>query len=116
MQTAIAAGGFSSAGSADFAANPHTATWYLSGEPEIDKYYVRKVARNCNGGLNCLQAKVPADKAAVCAGKIATDAPVPIAFRQYAEPATRIDPAVAKLLYERAIVFRPKWRLVPELR
>jgi hypothetical protein len=102
------AAGFSSAGSADFASNPQTATSYLSGEPGINKYYVWKVARNCNGGLNCVQAKVSADNAAVCAGKIATDAPVPIAFRQYAEPATRIDPAYAKLLYERVIVFRPK--------
>jgi hypothetical protein len=66
-----------------------------------------RVARNCNGGLNCVEAKAPADKAVVCAGKIATDAPIPIAFRQYAEPVTRIDPADAKLIYEHVTVFRP---------
>ncbi len=40
--------------------------------------------------------------------KIAPDAPVRIAFRQYAEPATGVGPADAELLYDRVIVFRPK--------
>lgn len=37
-------------------------------------------------------------------GRIATDAPVQIGFRQCVEPAT----ADAELLYEGVIVFRPK--------
>ena len=40
--------------------------------------------------------------------KIAPDAPVRIGFRQYAEPATRVGPADAELLYDRVIVFRSK--------
>lgn len=102
--------GVADASSADFAATPYTASAYLSGEPGIDKFYVWKVARNCNGEPACMEAKVPADKADVCTvtGRIATDAPVQIGFRQYAEPGTGIGPADPELLYERVIVFRPK--------
>jgi hypothetical protein len=90
---------------ADFAALPHTASSYLPGELGIDKFYVWKVARNCNGEPGCLEAKSiePA-----CQDKVAADAPVRLAFRQYAEPATRIGPADAELLYDRVIVFRPR--------
>jgi hypothetical protein len=106
--------GVSSADSADFAANPYTASSYLAGEPGIDKFYAWKVARNCNKEPGCLEAKPlrPQDIAACVPNtgppKIAPDAPVRIAFRQYAEPATRVGPADAELLYERVIVFRAK--------
>jgi hypothetical protein len=102
------AAGITSADSADFAANPGTATSFLPGEPGIDKFYVWKVARNCNGQPACLEAKLPAQWAGVCAGKIADDAQVRIAFRQYMEPATGVGPAEAELLFDRAIVFRPR--------
>lgn len=102
------AAGISSADSADFAANPDTASSYLPGEPGIGKFYAWKVARNCNGEPACLEARVPARWANVCAPKIAPDAPVRIAFRQYVEPATKVGPADAEMLYDRAIVFRPK--------
>jgi len=100
--------GVSGANSADFAAYPFTASPYLPGEPEAGKFYVWKVARNCNGEPGCMEAKLPADKAEVCTGKIAPDAPVRIAFRQYAEPTTKIGPADEELIYDRVIVFRPK--------
>jgi hypothetical protein len=108
------AAGVSDVTSADLAATPHTANWYLPGEPGIDKFYVWKVARNCNQEPGCMEAKVlrPEHIAACQPGsgtwKIAPDAPVRIGFRQYAEPATRIGPADAELLYDRVIVFRPK--------
>jgi hypothetical protein len=108
------AAGVSSADSGDFAAYPGTASFYLPGEPGIDKFYVWKVARNCNGERGCIDARLvrPQDIAA-CApdngpAKIAPDAPVRIAFRQYAEPSTKVGPADTELLYERVIVFRPK--------
>jgi hypothetical protein len=98
----------------DFASTPHTASSYLPGEPGIDKFYVWKVARNCNGEAACIEARLqrPQDIAACVPGtgpaKIAPDAPVRIAFRQYAEPATKVGPADTELLYDRVIVFRPK--------
>ena len=107
--------GVSGADSADFAAHPHTATSYLPGQPGIDRFYVWKVARNCNGEPGCAEAKLlrPQHIAACVPSsgppKIAPDAPVRIAFRQYAEPATRIGPADAELIYDRVIVFRPKY-------
>lgn len=102
------AAGITSADSADFAANPGTATSFLPAEPGIEKFYVWKVARNCNGQPACLEAKLPPRWAGVCSTKIADDAPVRIAFRQYVEPATGVGPADAELLYDRVIVFRPK--------
>jgi hypothetical protein len=102
------AAGISSADSADFAVNPGTATAFLPGEPDIEKFYVWKVARNCYGQPACLEAKLPPQWAGVCAGKIAADAPVRIAFRQYLEPSTGVGPSEIELLFDRAIVFRPK--------
>ncbi|HWR52210.1 MAG TPA: hypothetical protein VN428_13955 [Bryobacteraceae bacterium] len=102
------AAGISSADSADFAASPDTASSYLPGEPGIGKFYAWKVARDCNGEPACLEARVPARWATACAPKIAPDAPVRIAFRQYVEPATKVGPADAEMLYDRVIVFRPK--------
>jgi hypothetical protein len=101
------AAGISSADSADFATNPHTASYYLPGAPGIEKFYVWKVARNCNGEPACMEAKVPASKA-VCLQKITPTALVRIGFRQYAEPATKVGPTEAELLYDRVIVFRRK--------
>ena len=102
------AAGVSSADSADFAKNPHTASSYVPGEPGIDKFYVWKVARNCNGEPGCMEAKIDPGHVTVCAPKIAADAKVRIGFRQYVEPATRIGPADAELIYDGVIVFRPK--------
>lgn len=108
------AAGVSGADSSDFAANPGTASSYLPGAPGIDKFYVWKVARNCNGEPACTEAKLLRPQhVAACAPdglppKIAPDAPVRLVFRQYAEPATKVGPADTELLYERVIVFRAK--------
>jgi hypothetical protein len=103
------AAGVSDANSEDFASNPRTANPYLHGEPEIDKFYVWKVARNCYGDRACLEAKLlRPEHISACGTKIAADAPVRVGFRQYAEPATQVGPADAELLYDRVIVFRPK--------
>lgn len=103
------AAGVSDVNSGDFATTPRTASSYLPGETGIDKFYVWKVARNCNGEPACLEAKLlRPEHIAACSTKIAADAPVRIGFRQYAEPATRVGPADSELLYERVIVFRPK--------
>lgn len=101
--------GVSDVNSGDFAKNPHTASAYLPGETGIDKFYVWKVARNCNGAPACLEARLlRPEHIANCGSKIPADAPVRIGFRQYVEPATRVGPADAELLYDRVIVFRPK--------
>ncbi len=107
------AAGVADANSADFASNPGTASSYLPGAPGIEKFYVWKVARNCNGEPGCMEAKVDAAHVAACAPpggipKIAPDAPVRIGLRQYLEPATKTGPADAELLYDRVIVFRAK--------
>lgn len=103
------AAGVSSVDSSDFAANPHTASYYLPGAAGIDKFYVWKVARNCNGEPACMEAKVPVGKELCLTNmKIAPNAPVRIGMRQYAEPATRVGPTETELLYDRVIVFRRK--------
>jgi hypothetical protein len=102
------AAGVSNADSSSFASFPHTASAYLPGGAGIEKFYVWRVARNCDGALDCLEAKVPADKAAACEGKIAANARARVGFRQYAEPATKTGPAEAELVYDRVILFRPK--------
>jgi hypothetical protein len=108
--------GVSDVNSADFAANPHTAGSYVPGEPGIEKFYVWKVARNCNGEPACMEARLLRPEHIAQCGtasppnlpKIAADAPVRIGFRQYAEPTTGVGPTEAELLYDRVIVFRPK--------
>lgn len=101
--------GVSDVNSGDFAKNPGTASVYLPGEPGIDKFYVWKVARHCNGEPACLDARLlRPEHIAACGTKIAPDAAVRIGFRQYMEPATRVGPADAELLYDHAIVFLPK--------
>ena len=77
--------------------------------PGIEKFYAWKIARNCNKDPTCLEAKLtPPVWDVVCAGKIAPDAPVRLAFRQYMEPATKVGPTEAELIFDRVIVFRPK--------
>jgi hypothetical protein len=103
------AAGVSDVNSGDFAKTPRTANSFLPGEPGIEKFYVWKVARNCHGEAACLDARLlRPEHIANCGTKIAADAPVRIGFRQYAEPATRVGPADAELIYDRVIVFRPK--------
>jgi len=97
--------GVASADSADFAESPHTANPYLPGERAADKFYVWQVRRDCTGYSNCLEAK---SLESACEKKVAADAPVRIAFRAYAEPATRVGPADAELIYDRVIVFTPR--------
>jgi hypothetical protein len=103
------AAGVSDVNSGDFAKTPNSANSYAPGEPGIEKFYVWKVARNCNGEPGCLEAKLlRPEHIASCSTKIVANAPVRIGFRQYAEPATKVGPADAELLYDRVIVFRPK--------
>ncbi|HVN77020.1 MAG TPA: hypothetical protein VMT19_11930 [Thermoanaerobaculaceae bacterium] len=97
--------GVASADSADFAGFPHTANPYLPGDTAADKFYVWQVRRDCTGFSACLEAK---SLEPTCEGKVAADAPVRVGFRAYAEPATRVGPADAELVYDRVIVFRTK--------
>ena len=90
------------------AVNPHIVDLSMPPVPGIEKFYTWKIARNCNGELACLEAKVDANHVAACGNKIAANAPVRVGFRQYAEPATKVGPADAEMLYDRVIVFRPK--------
>lgn len=100
--------GVADATTTDFAVTPRIADLYPPSAPGIDKFYVWKVARNCNGEKACLEAKIDPAHADVCGARIPVTSPVRIGFRQYAEPATRVGPADAEMLYDRVIVFRRK--------
>ena len=97
--------GVATADSADFAASPHSAAPFLPGDPAADTFYVWQVRRDCTGVSNCLEAK---SLEPACERKVGADAPVRLGFRAYAEPATRVGPADAELVYDRVIVFTPK--------
>ena len=71
------AAGVSDANSGDWAKTPDSATSYAPGEPGIEKFYVWKVARNCNGEPTCLEARLlRPEHIANCSTKIAANAPV----------------------------------------
>jgi len=73
---------------------------YLPGNPLAKYLYVCKFARNCNSEKTCVE--VPTGPKAHGVG---LDEPAYIAFRAYMEPATKVGPAYAELLYDRVIKF-----------
>ncbi len=100
----IITAGIQTVDSGTFAKLPGTATAYLPSEPDASKFYVWKVARNCNGDPHCMEAKPPS----VCTGLMSAEPLVRVFFRAYAEPATQVGPPESELLYDRVIVFSPK--------
>ncbi len=80
-----------------------TAEKYLPGNPNAKYLYVYKIARNCNGDLNCFE--VPTGPRAY---GIALDQPLYIAWRSYLEKASKTGPSYSEIVYDRAIKFDPK--------
>ncbi|OGN92376.1 MAG: hypothetical protein A2Z75_04935, partial [Chloroflexi bacterium RBG_13_50_10] len=73
---------------------------FLPGNPLAKYLYVCKFARNCGSEKNCVA--VPTGPKAHGVG---LDEPAFIGFRAYMEPATKVGPAYAELLYDRVIKF-----------
>jgi hypothetical protein len=80
-----------------------TAEAYLPDNPNAKYLYVYKIARNCNGDLNCFE--VPTGPGAY---GIALDQPLMIFWRMYLEKATKTGPSYSEIVYDRAIKFDPK--------
>ncbi|MFP5212504.1 MAG: hypothetical protein ACLGPL_03920 [Acidobacteriota bacterium] len=78
-----------------------TAWDYISGI-NANKLYAYKVARNCNGEAHCLEVKTGS-----CPDGVPLDAKLFVGFRQYVEPATKVGPSPAEILYDRVIKFEP---------
>jgi hypothetical protein len=79
-----------------------TANDWLKGNPEADKLYVWKFARDCKGDTHC--TTVTSD----CA-RVDLNLPKPnlwIGWRAYLEPSTKVGPAFTEIVYDQAIVFR----------
>jgi hypothetical protein len=77
---------------------------YLPDHPQADGLYVWKISRDCAGNPHCL------DLVNCCCQRLDLEA-LPdlwVAFRIYLEPETKVGPAFAEILYDRAIVFRPR--------
>lgn len=73
---------------------------YLPGNPLAKYLYVCKFARNCSSEKTCVP--VPTEPGAY---GVKLDEPAFIGFRAYMEPATKVGPAYAELLYDRVIKF-----------
>jgi len=73
---------------------------YLPGNPLAKYLYVCKFTRNCSSEKNCVV--VPTGPKA---HGVELDEPAFVAIRAYLEPATKVGPAYAELLYDRAIKF-----------
>ena len=80
-----------------------TAEDYLPDNPNAKYLYVYKIARNCNGDLNCFE--VPTGPGAY---GIALDQPLMIFWRTYLEKATKTGPSYSEIVYDRAVKFDPK--------
>jgi hypothetical protein len=80
-----------------------TAEDYLPDNPNAKYLYVYKIARNCNGDLNCFE--VPTGPGAY---GIALDQPLMIFWRMYLEKATKTGPSYSEIVYDRAIKFDSK--------
>jgi len=80
-----------------------TAEEFLPDNPNAKYLYVYKIARNCNGDLNCFE--VPTGPGAY---GIALDRPLMIFWRMYLEKATKTGPSYSEIVYDRAIKFDPK--------
>lgn len=80
-----------------------TAEEYLPDNPNAQYLYVYKIARTCEGELNCFA--VPSG---VGGYGIEPDQPIIIAWRLYLESATQTGPSYSEILYDRAIKFDPE--------
>jgi hypothetical protein len=77
---------------------------YLPDHPLADYLYVWKISRDCASDPKCLEL------ANCCCERLDLDA-LPdlwVAFRVYLEKETKVGPAFSEILYDRAIVFRPR--------
>jgi len=77
-----------------------TAEEYLPDNPNAKYLYVYKIARNCNGDLNCFE--VPTGPGAY---GIDLDQPLFVFWRSYLEESTKTGPSYSEIVYDRAIKF-----------
>jgi hypothetical protein len=77
-----------------------TAEEYLPDNPNAKYLYVYKIARNCNGDLNCFE--VPTGPGAY---GIALDQSLYVFWRSYLEESTKTGPSYSEIVYDRAIKF-----------
>jgi hypothetical protein len=101
--TIYGAAGWNGVGTVHDANFNGTAEAYLPDNPNAKYLYVYKIARNCNGDLNCFE--VPTGPGAY---GIALDQPLMIFWRSYLEKATKTGPSYSEIVYDRAIKFDPK--------
>jgi hypothetical protein len=101
--TIYGAAGWNGVGAIHDASFNGTAQEYLPDNPNAKYLYVYKIARNCNGDLNCFE--VPTGPGAY---GIALDQTLMIAWRSYLEKATKTGPSYSEIVYDRAIEFDPK--------
>ncbi len=78
-----------------------TANDWLEGNPEADRLYVWKFARNCGDDTHC--TTVTSDCARV---NLDIENNVWIGWRAYLEQSTKVGPAFTEIVYDQAIVFR----------
>lgn len=79
-----------------------TAEEYLPDNPDAKYLYVYKIARDCEGDLNCFE--VPSG---IGSYGIEPDQPIFIIWRSYLESATKTGPSYNEMVYDRAIKFEP---------
>jgi hypothetical protein len=91
-----------------------SARQYLgSDDPDADKLYAFKVARNCEGEAYCMEPTGPenfTDEWGVpynCPDLVMDEDEMFFIFRSYMEPATNVSPDDNELLYDQAIYFGP---------
>ena len=77
-----------------------TAEEYLPDNLNAKYLYVYKIARNCNGDLNCFE--VPTSPGAY---GIDLDQPLFVFWRSYLEESTKTGPSYSEIVYDRAIKF-----------
>jgi len=82
-------------------------------DPDADKLYAFKVARNCDGEAYCMEPTGPenfTDEWGVpysCPDLVMDEDEMFFIFRSYMEPATNVSPDDNELLYDQAIYFGP---------
>ena len=84
---------------------PGTATAYLPvGDPDAELMYAYKVSRKCGKEeSNCLPLSAPCPRLTLDSNTV-----LGLYFRMYLEPATKVGPAMAEILYDRVLKFSPR--------
>jgi len=84
-----------------------TAARYLHDDPVAKKMYAYKVSRSCGKDeeFECLQLSAPKDCTRLT---LDSNTALGLVFRMYAEPVTKVGPAMPEILYDRIIKLSPR--------